>query len=90
MTDTERKRQRHRQRRSRLHAGSGTWDSIAGLQDKALGQGGAKPLSRRGCPVKTFLKAQIKPVVGGSSSVCYTAARMLSVGRGRRNHLLRP
>ena len=38
MRDTWRERQRHRQRRSRLRAGSPTWDSIPGLQDRALGQ----------------------------------------------------
>ena len=36
--------------RSRLHAGSLTWDSILGLQDHALGQGGTKPLSPPGLP----------------------------------------
>ena len=37
MRDTERGRDTGR-RRSRLHAGSPTWDSIPGLQDQALGQ----------------------------------------------------
>ena len=41
----ERERERERERgrdtgrgRSKLHAGSPTWDSIPGLQDSALGQ----------------------------------------------------
>ena len=44
-THTERERERGRERgrdtgrgRSRLHAGSPTWDLIPGLQDRALGQ----------------------------------------------------
>ena len=40
MIDTEKERERKRHRdtgRSRLHAGSLTWDSILGLQDQALG-----------------------------------------------------
>ena len=40
MTDTERERGRGTDtgvRRSRLHAGSPTWDSIPGLQDHNLG-----------------------------------------------------
>ena len=39
--ETERCRERGRDTgrgRSRLHAGSPTWDSILGLQDQALGQ----------------------------------------------------
>ena len=43
MNDTHTERERERDRdtgggRSRLHAGSLTWDSILGLQDQALGQ----------------------------------------------------
>ena len=41
MIVTEREREGHRdigRGRSRLHAGSLTWDSIPGLQDHALGQ----------------------------------------------------
>ena len=41
MIDTERERERGRDTgggRSRLHARSPTWDSIPGLQDRALGQ----------------------------------------------------
>ena len=34
----ERERQRHRRREKQAHAGSPTWDSIPGLQDRALGQ----------------------------------------------------
>ena len=36
--------------RSRLHAGSPTWDSIPGLQDHIWAEGVAKPLSHRGRP----------------------------------------
>ena len=51
MRDRERERQRHRQReKSRLHAGSPTWDSILGLQDHTLAEGGAKPLSHPAAP----------------------------------------
>ena len=39
MIDTERERQRHRQREKQAPCtGSLTWDSIPGLQDRALGQ----------------------------------------------------
>ena len=41
MIDIERERERGRDTgggRSRLHAGSPTWDSIPGLQDRTLGQ----------------------------------------------------
>ena len=41
MIDIERERERGRDTgggRSRLHAGSPTWDSILGLQDRTLGQ----------------------------------------------------
>ena len=39
MTDTEREGQRHRQREKQAPCtGSPTWDSILGLQDRALGQ----------------------------------------------------
>ena len=62
MKDTERERGRDTGRgRSRLHAGSPTWDSIPGLQDQAWAKGGAKPLSHLGCPdllnplFKTFI-----------------------------------
>ena len=51
MRDTHRERGRDTGRgRSRLHAGSLTWDSIPGLQDQALAEGSAKPLSHSGCP----------------------------------------
>ena len=36
--------------RSRLHAGSLTWDPILGLQDHTPGWGQAKPLHHPGCP----------------------------------------
>ena len=42
--------------RSRLHAGSPTWDSIQGLQDHALADGGAKLLSHPGCPGNFILE----------------------------------
>ena len=52
MTDTEREREAETQaERSRLHAGSPTWDLIPGLQDHTLAKGSAKPLGHRGCPV---------------------------------------
>ena len=37
MRDTEREAENTGRGRSRLHAGSPTWDSIPGLQDQALG-----------------------------------------------------
>ena len=46
MIVTERERERGRDTgrgRSRLHAGSPTWDSIPGLQDRALGQTAVPP-----------------------------------------------
>ena len=50
MRDTERDRDTGRGR-SRLHAGSQTWDLIPGLQDHALGQRQAlKLLSHPDCP----------------------------------------
>ena len=56
MRDRERERERERgidtgRGRSRLHAGSPTWDSIPGLQDHTLAEGGAKPL---GLPIPPF------------------------------------
>ena len=45
--------------RSRLHAGSPTWDSIPGLQYHALGQRQAKPLSYPGIPQTEGLLKQI-------------------------------
>ena len=53
----ERQRERGRDTgrgRSRLHAGSPMWDSILGLQDQALAEGSAKPLSHPGCPQNCF------------------------------------
>ena len=52
MKDTHTKRGRDTGRgRSRLHAGSLTWDSILGLQDHALsGRQELKLLSHPGCP----------------------------------------
>ena len=55
MRDRERERGRDAGRgRSRLHAGSPTWDSIPGLQDQAWAEGGAKPLSHPDCPSSMF------------------------------------
>ena len=42
--------------RSRLHAGSLTWDSIPGLQDRALG---TKPLRHPGIPAVTVSSMNI-------------------------------
>ena len=41
--------------RSSLHAGSPTWDSIQGLQDHTLAEGGAKPLSHRAAQEYLFI-----------------------------------
>ena len=64
MTDIEREREREREigrdtsrGRSRLHAGSPTWDSILGLQGHTWAAGGAKPLTHQGCPKYFFFKA---------------------------------
>ena len=55
MRDTERGRSRDTgRRRSRLHAGSPTWDSTLGLQDQALAKGRAKPLSHQAAPEFPF------------------------------------
>ena len=55
--ERERERQRHRQRQREKQApctGSPTWDSIPGLQDRALGQRQAlKPLSHPEIPIFT-------------------------------------
>ena len=40
--------------RSRLHAGSPTWDSISDPRIRPWAEGGAKPLSHRGCPPPFF------------------------------------
>ena len=50
VTERERMRQRHRQREKQAPCtGSPTWDSILGLQDRALGlKAGAKPLCHPG------------------------------------------
>ena len=54
MRDTEREREGERERgrdtdrgRSKLHAGSLTWDSIPDLQDHTQAEGHTKPLSHR-------------------------------------------
>ena len=58
MIVTERERGRDTRRgRSRLRAGSPMWDSIPGLQDRALGQ--RQVLNRcatQGSQIKSFLK----------------------------------
>ena len=66
MRDTERERGRDTGRgRSRLPAGSPTWDSILGLQDHALGlKAGAKPLSHPICPPPKIFKVIFTPIVG--------------------------
>ena len=57
MRDTKRGRDTVRGR-SRLHAGSPTWDSTPGLQDHALGRRQSKPLSHPGIPGTCFLKGK--------------------------------
>ena len=56
VTQRERERQRHRHREKQAPCtGSLTWDSIPGLQDRALGpKAGAKPLSHPGIPLFFF------------------------------------
>ena len=57
MIVTERERQRHRQREKQaLCTRSPTWDSIPGLQDRALGQRQAlNRCATQGSPRYTFL-----------------------------------
>ena len=60
MRDTQREKGRDTGRgRSRLHAGSQTWDSIQGPQDQALAEGGAKPLRHPGCPSNVKIKQNV-------------------------------
>ena len=54
--DTERGRDTGRGR-SRLHAGSLTWDSIPGVQITPQAEGGAKPLGHQGCPRVNIFKS---------------------------------
>ena len=58
VTQRERERQRHRQREKQapLHTGSPTWDSIPGLQDRALGQRQALNRCATQGSLKIFLK----------------------------------
>ena len=59
MRGTEKKRERERGR-SRLHAGSPTWDPIPGLQDHALSwKADAQPLSHPGVPFQTILERRV-------------------------------
>ena len=62
MRDRERERKRERdtgRERSRLHAGSPTWDSIQGLSRiMPWAAGGAKLLSHWGCPGDNFKRAK--------------------------------
>ena len=57
VTEREREDQRHRQREKQAPCtGSPTWDSIPGLQDRALGQrAGAKPLRHPGIPAIFYI-----------------------------------
>ena len=62
MRKRERERERERQAgrdtgrgRSRLHAGSLTWDSILGTRIMPWAESGAKLLSHPGCPIKKIL-----------------------------------
>ena len=55
---TERSRDASRGR-SRLHAGSLTWDSIRVSRIIPWAEGGAKPLSHLGCPEVRFLTLNI-------------------------------
>ena len=74
MRGKERERERKREadtgwRRSRLHAGSPTWDSIPGLQDQALGWGRRWTAELPGCPLLLFL---MSPAV-----LCYFSLLLL-------------
>ena len=81
MRDTQRERGRDTGRgRSRLHAGSLTWDSILGLQDHTLGRRQAlKPLSHPGCPSFTFLT---------QDSTSWGWCHLLKVGVGCRGRVV--
>ena len=57
MRDRERERGRDTGRgRSRLHAGSPTWDSIPVSRIRPWAEGSPKPLSHPGCPKRTVFK----------------------------------
>ena len=66
VTHTERERERGRDTgrgRSRLHAGTPTWDSIPGLQDRALGQRQApNRCATQGSPFYCFLNQFLIPL----------------------------
>ena len=58
MRDTDRVRDTGRGR-SRLYAGSLTWDSTQGSRITPWAEGSAKPLSHPGCPIFRFNKKKI-------------------------------
>ena len=64
VTERERERQRHRQREKQAPCtGSPTWDSIPGLQDRALGQRHAlNRCATQGSPEITYLDYNSKPL----------------------------
>ena len=70
MIERERERERGRDTgggRSRLHAGTPTWDSIPGLQDRALGQRQAPSrCATQGSPIFLFLKTKMLDSPGGA------------------------
>ena len=63
MIDIERERGRDTGAgKSRLHAGSPTWDSIPGLQDRTLGQRQGQTAEPPGIPKKKFYKKTTQPL----------------------------
>ena len=85
----DRQRQRGRdpgRGRSRLHAGSPKWDSILGLQDQGLAEGGTKPLRHPGCPKEEPLikkKSTKKRVVDApGTSPCPLKSHLLRTHHG--------
>ena len=77
MRDREKERGRGTGReRSRLHAGSPTWDLILGPQDQAPAEGGAKPLSHPCCPkIKSLKKKKKFKAVNLSSALYLTSIK---------------
>ena len=64
MRDTQREKERERQREKQAPCtGSPTWDLILGLQDHALAEGSAKPLSYLGCPISRHVKYVLGTVI---------------------------
>ena len=60
--DTQRERSRNTGRgRSRLHAGSPTWDSIPGLQDHTPGCRRRQTAAPPGLPLPNFLRGKMTP-----------------------------